>query len=74
MSTITIPKKIAGKDDLVVIPKREYEKLLSLKKITEFIPTKAQKQALMKAERNLSTRKTLSYHELTAKLGFADRP
>ncbi len=29
MSTITIPKKLAGKDDLIVIPKSEYELMKS---------------------------------------------
>ena len=30
---ITIPKEIARKGDLVLIPKKEYEKLLSISKI-----------------------------------------
>lgn len=32
MTTITIPKKLEKEKDLVVIPKREYEKLLSISK------------------------------------------
>lgn len=28
MTTITIPKKVIQKDDLVIIPRREYEKLI----------------------------------------------
>lgn len=30
MQTVTIPRKLAQKDDLVVIPRRDYESLLRL--------------------------------------------
>lgn len=72
MNTITIPKKLAGKDDLVVLPRREYEALLELKKLKEFNPTPTQRKALLRAENNLIKRKTLSYNELSKKLGFAN--
>lgn len=71
MNTITITKKIASKDDLIVIPRREYEALLELKKFKEFSPTAIQKKALTRAESNFRSGKTLSYHELVKKLGFA---
>ena len=29
MTTITIPKKLAGKDDLVVLPKKEFDALVA---------------------------------------------
>ena len=70
MDTITIPKKLANKDDLVVVPRREYQALLELKKFKEFKPTAAQKKALTGAENNLRKGKTLSYNELVKKLGF----
>jgi len=57
-------------DDLVVIPRKEYEMLRGLKTIEEFQPTVAQKNALKAAEHNLGRRKTLSYNELVKKLGF----
>lgn len=72
MNTITIPQKLAQKDDLVVIPRREYESLLKLKTFREFVPTGAQKKALLRAENNLRKGKTLSYHELVKKLGFTN--
>ena len=72
MNTITIPQKLVQKDDLVVIPRRDYEALLELKKFREFVPTVAQKKALLRAENNLRKGKTLSYHELVKKLGFAN--
>lgn len=72
MIKITIPKKLAEKGDLVIVQRREYEDLLELKKVKEFAPTSAQKKALARAEANLKQGKTLSYHELARKLGFAN--
>jgi len=70
MDTITIPRKLAQRDDLVIIPRKEYEALLELREVREFKPTAIQKKALLGAEKNLSKSKTLSYHELVKKLGF----
>lgn len=72
MTTITIPKNLI-KDDLIIIPRKEYESLLKLKIIKEFVPTLTQKKALRRAERNFSAGKTLSYDNLVKKLGFTDR-
>lgn len=71
MQTVTIPKKLAAKDDLIVIPRKEYEELLAIKQFRSFIPTSAQKKVLLRAEKNLKKKKTLSYHELIKELGFA---
>ena len=62
MDTITIPKKVIEKDDLVIIPRKEYEALLSFRKVKEFVPNRAQKLALAKAEDNFHKKKTLSYN------------
>lgn len=70
MNTITIPKKIASRDDLIVIPKKEYEALLELRNFKEFNPTAIQKKALVRAESNFRRGQTLSYHELVKKLGL----
>lgn len=71
MNTITIPKKIALREDLIIIPRKEYEALLELRKFKEFNPTAVQKKALARAESNFRSGKTLSYHELVKKLGLA---
>lgn len=70
MNTITIPKKLANKDDLVVIPRKEYEDLLELKKIREFTPTAAQKRALAQARKNRKAGNYFTIDELRKKLGF----
>lgn len=72
MPTITIPKKLAQRGDLIVLPRKEYEALTELRKTAEFTPTAAQRRALKKAEQNLKVGKTFSYHELVRKLGFAN--
>ena len=73
MSVIAIPKEIIKKrDDLIILPRKEYEDLLRLKKVKDFSPTAVQKKALLRAEKNLKGGKTLSYNELVNKLGFTN--
>lgn len=70
MTTITIPKKLAQKDDLIVVPRKQYEALLKQRVLGEFTPTAAEKRALARALKNFRAGKTLSYDELVRKLGF----
>lgn len=72
MRVITIPKTLSQKGDLVIIPRKEYEGLLELKRIREFEGTAAQKRALARAERNLKKGRTLSYDAFARALGIAD--
>ena len=53
MSISTILKKISEKQDLIVVPRAEYEDFLKFKKIKTFIPTKQHKKALTRAMENL---------------------
>ena len=55
-----------------MVPRKEYEALIELRKTREFTPTAAQKRALVKAEQNVKRGKTLSYHELVRKLGLTN--
>lgn len=70
--TITIPKNLTAKDELVVIPRKEYEAFLTFKNFKEAPLTKTQKRALHRADKNLSRRKTLSLNELAKHVGFAN--
>lgn len=72
MRVIRIPRSLVEKDDLIVIPRKEYENLLRLKNIREFRPTAKHIRTLRKAERNLKKGKTLTYDEVARALGFAD--
>ena len=73
MKAITIPKKLAQKDDLVVIPRKEYESLLQLKKIREYTPTAAEKKALERARRNFAKGNTMTLEELENEVGIDSR-
>ena len=72
MNTITIPQKLAKKGDLVVIPRKEYEELLHFhSKIVKEVPmTLRQRQALLRARKNLAQGNFLTLHELKRKLGI----
>lgn len=70
MTLVTIPKKLAQKGDLVLVPRSEYEALLKTRVIREFAPTAAQRKALTRAMKNLRSGKTLSYNEFVRKLGL----
>ena len=72
MRAVTIPRALSKEGDLVVISRKEYEKLLQLKKIREFQPTAKHKDALKRAERNLKKGKTLSYDAVAKTLGITD--
>ena len=74
MATITIPKKLIKNDDLIIIPRKEYEELLDfrLKKIQEVELTPIQKQALFQARKNLSKGKFLTIYELKQKMGITN--
>jgi len=75
MNTITIPRNLVSKDDLVVIPRKEYEALLRSKllEIKEFIPTSAQRRVLSAARKRIARGEFLTFNELKTKLGFKGR-
>ncbi|KKR29170.1 MAG: hypothetical protein UT61_C0035G0005 [Candidatus Woesebacteria bacterium GW2011_GWA1_39_8] len=70
MTPITIPKKIVQNDDLVIIPKMEYEFLLRRNNTNETEMNPTLKNALKRAKRNLKLGKLMSYEEVGRKLGF----
>ena len=70
MTTITIPKEITKKGELIVISREEYEDLLAVKKIREFTPTKAQRQDLKKAIKNFAAKKSISLEKMKYELGI----
>ena len=71
MNTITIPRNLIKNDDLVIVPRKEYEKLLSSRLIPEFQPTTAEKKDLARARKNRAQGNFLTIDELKHKLGFA---
>ena len=69
---ITIPRKLIQNDDLVVLPRKVYEKLLATRSIPEFRPATAEKKDLVRARRNRAKGNFLTINELKHKLGIAN--
>ena len=70
MTTITIPKGLSKKGELVLIPKAEYEKLIAAKRVVEFTPTPAERRDLARARKNYARGKFITLNELKQNLGF----
>ncbi|MEK7062210.1 MAG: hypothetical protein AAB504_03455 [Patescibacteria group bacterium] len=72
MNTITISKNLIKNDDLVILPRKEYERLLVARLIPEFQPTIAEKKDLARARKNRAQGNFLTINELKLKLGFTN--
>lgn len=72
MNTITIPKQLAARGDLVLIPREEYETLLRfrIKRINDVLLTPSQRRMLERARVNVSRNNFLTIHELKRKLAL----
>jgi hypothetical protein len=72
MTTITIPKQITKGEELVIIPRKEYEEFLRYhpKEDGELTLDTSQKKRLQKARKNLTEGKCLTIYELKRKLGI----
>lgn len=72
MAIITIPKELAKEGEIVLIPRREYERLTKLSKrvAPEVKLTPGQRRALAAGRRNKKVGNFLTFDGLKAKLGF----
>ena len=70
MNAITIPKSLAGNDDLVLLPRIEYENLVAHTKGGLKL-TKAQRQDLERARKSHTVGELLSYDEFIRELDIA---
>ena len=74
MNVITIPKKLVKKDDMVIIPRKEYE--LLLQRQPKVIPvvklTTAEKRAIARSEKEFSRGEYITLEELEHELGGTD--
>ena len=69
MEAITISKKLIKNDDLVIIPRKEYEKLSRFWGNTERI-TKREKQAIIKGFQEIKQGKYLTSKQVKHELGL----
>lgn len=72
MKTFGIPQKLLKEKDIVVIPRKEYQELLFMKRSLTFKPTRAERAALQKARSNFAKGKTLSLYEFRSTLERRD--
>ena len=74
MATITIPKNLIKNDDLVVIPRKEYEEFYQWKETGKmfktFTPTAAQKKDFKKAREDYKQKKYITLDEFKRRLGI----
>ena len=69
---ITIPKNLTSGKELIIIPKEEYDALITLKDIYEFNATPAQKKTLSNARKNRIKGKVLTLGQFKQKLGLTN--
>lgn len=69
MNIITIPQKIAGKDDLIVVPRRQYERLVRFWASAEPI-TRRERHAIKKGFREIKRGQFLTSRQLKHELGL----
>ncbi|MBI2674712.1 MAG: hypothetical protein HYX22_03190 [Candidatus Yanofskybacteria bacterium] len=69
MDTITIPKRITKNDDLVVVPRREYERVLRFWESAERI-TARQKKAIHKGFHEITQGKFFTSKQVKHELGI----
>ena len=70
MNAITIPKSLAGNDDLVLLPRIEYESLVA--HMTGGVKlTKAEQQDLKRAHKSRALGELLSYDDFIRELDIA---
>ncbi len=63
MTTMTIPKAFLASDDLIVMPRKEYEALKS-RVVPEYAPSPAERRAIARARKNFREGKTISLAQL----------
>lgn len=69
MSTITIPKSFTAQDDLVVLPKREYEQLLVFKRVfPTYKPTASELRELKRAREDYKKGHYIEWSQLKNEL------
>ena len=73
-SVLTIPKNLALKDDLVIIPRADYEEYLELKKIIPVIKlSKSEKKAVEEGRRQIKRGEYVNLKELENELENRNR-
>ena len=72
IAAITIPKELARSGDLVLVPRKDYEKFLAyrLGNVKTFKPSAAEKKALARARRNFEKGNFMTLDEFRHAVGL----
>ncbi|HEY4510608.1 MAG TPA: hypothetical protein VJJ73_02120 [Candidatus Paceibacterota bacterium] len=73
MNRIIIPRRLIKDDDLVVIPRGDYETLLGFSKIREFTPTAMDKKNLKRGRKNFHSGNYVTLKKLRHELERSSR-
>lgn len=74
MATITIPKSLIKGDDLVIIPRKEYEEFLELRKIVPLVKlTPSEKRDLKQARKEYARGEYITLDQLENELGITSK-
>lgn len=68
MNIVTIPKKLAEKGDLVVLPRKEYEEFFAWKKMRTVKPTAGELRTVARGRRQIREGKYVEWTELKREL------
>ncbi|TRZ78662.1 hypothetical protein D4R87_00135 [bacterium] len=66
---ITISKQFIKKDELIIMPRREYDEYLFLKKIVSVNPTLSEKKAIAEGKKEIQNGDYISLKQLKNELG-----
>jgi hypothetical protein len=70
--TMTISKTFRGGDDLIILPRREYESLKA-RVIPEYTATQAERRALLRAQKEYRAGKFITLDELKKRMARRHR-
>jgi len=74
MKAITIPKELANQDELVVIPKKEYDEFLKVMSIIRFVePDKVELKTLERGRREIKAGKYTPWKTFKNELAYSRR-
>jgi hypothetical protein len=75
MTTVTIPRGLSGRSDLVAVPRDEYEKFIAWQRKPKsgktFVPTASEKKLLAEARKRRRRGNHLTFDELLGTLATA---
>ena len=77
MTTITIPKELVKKGDLIIIPRKEYDEFIEwhkfIKSFKTFTPTAAEKRIIKRAQENYKKSNFIEWEKLRDELDNSNR-